>query len=100
MHRAGAGAAAAQPVARLLSDGDAAVVRALGHDSGEPRLGFETRYRLRPGSNALEITTTVTNGTGARVDNYSVGDAVQWGRVERFAPGFGGEVPRNQLVDL
>jgi hypothetical protein len=84
----------------LGREGDAAVVHAIGHDSGQPRIRFDTRYRLRPGSSGLEIATTVTNDTGAPLTNYAVGDAVQWGRVERFAPGFGTDVPRNQLLDL
>jgi hypothetical protein len=69
--------------------GDAAVVVAKGHDSGDPSLEIETEYLLRPGANALEITTTVSNtGRGTHIA-YRVGDAIEWGRAERFVPGDG-----------
>ena len=69
-----------------------ASVIASGHDSGNAKLHLTTRYTLRPGSCALEITTTVTNTGVAAESGYSVGDAVQWGQAERFAPGFGDAV--------
>jgi len=69
-----------------------AIVVANGHDSGNAKLHLVTRYTLRPGSCALEVTTTVTNQSTVDERGYSVGDAVQWGQAERFAPGFGDAV--------
>ncbi len=66
-----------------------AIVVASGHDSGNTNIMLATRYTLRPGSCALEITTSVTNQCLTSESGYTVGDAVQWGQAERFAPGFG-----------
>jgi len=67
--------------------GDVALVRARGHDSGDASLEIETEYALRPGANALEITTIVTNTGRGTHFGYRVGDAIEWGRTERFVPG-------------
>jgi hypothetical protein len=77
--------------------GDAAMVEAIGHDSSEPRIRWHTRYTLQPGAIALEIATTITNQTGARLADYRVGDAIQWGRTERFTPGWGFDGPRGSF---
>ena len=68
---------------------EVALVRASGHDSADPDLAVETEYALRPGSNALEITTRVTNRSQKALQRYEVGDAIEWGRSERFVPGPG-----------
>jgi hypothetical protein len=73
--------------------GPAALVRASGHDSGDPQLAVETEYVLQPGSNALEITTIVTNHGSKTIAGYQLGDTVEWGRAERFTPGHGFEQP-------
>jgi hypothetical protein len=67
--------------------GETAWVRARGHDSQNRGLTVETEYALAPGVRALEITTTVINTGREAVHAYEIGDAVQWGRAERFAPG-------------
>lgn len=72
--------------------GGAAVVRASGYDSMEPRLLVTTEYRLEAGTPALRITTTVENRTGAKLSRFALGDALQWGRAEHFEPGLGREV--------
>lgn len=69
--------------------GDVAIVTARGHDAMDARLHIETEYALRPGALALEITTTVTNHGDAPISAYEIGDAIQWGRAERFAPEHG-----------
>jgi hypothetical protein len=69
--------------------GDVALVRAFGHDSFDTALTVETEYALAPGANALEITTTVTNTGSSTQFAYRVGDAIEWGRAERFVPGVG-----------
>lgn len=70
------------------SNGTAYVV-ARGHDSDLPTLAVETEYALAPGSNALAITTTLTNTGTSALSRFAIGDAVEWGRAQRFAPGKG-----------
>jgi hypothetical protein len=64
----------------------AALVRARGHDSADANLGVITEYRLGAGALALEITTTYHNRGSSALRSFSVGDAIQWGRAERFIP--------------
>jgi hypothetical protein len=64
----------------------AAVVRARGHDSVDANLKVITEYRLAAGALALEITTTYRNEGSSALRSFSVGDAIQWGRAERFIP--------------
>ncbi len=63
-----------------------AVVVARGHDSDERTLAVETEYALPPGSRALRITSTLTNEGPKALDKLAIGDAVDWGRAERFVP--------------
>jgi len=80
--------------------GTTAFVRASGHDSQDPRLLITTEYELEPESNALEIVTRVTNTGAANVANYQLGDAIQWGRTERFTPGHGFAQPAPSSREL
>jgi len=75
-----------------------AVVRSTGRDSMDARLKITTEYRLTPRSCALRLTTTVENTGPELVREYEIGDAVQWGRVERFVPGFGGAIHGRKKV--
>jgi hypothetical protein len=65
----------------------AAWVEARGHELYEERLQVVTRYELAPGERALAITTTLTNDGAVSVAGLGLGDAVQWGAAEKFAPG-------------
>jgi hypothetical protein len=65
----------------------AVVVR--GHDSDDPKITVETRYSLAPGSDAVAIDSTVSNGSDKTLSHFGIGDAVEWGRSERFIPGHG-----------
>jgi hypothetical protein len=69
--------------------GELATVSAFGKDSLDGDVSVETEYALAPGSRALVITTRVTNGGKQKLVAYEIGDAIQWGRCERFAPGIG-----------
>lgn len=69
--------------------GGTAYVVARGHDSDAPAVAVETAYALAPGANAVAITTTLTNGGTTPLSRFAVGDAVEWGRAQRFAPGKG-----------
>ena len=59
---------------------------ARGHDSDEPTLAIETEYALAPGARALRLTSTFTNGGDKPLSKLAIGDAVDWGRTERFVP--------------
>jgi hypothetical protein len=80
-----------QGVYDTLSSGDAsdgtAWVEAKGRELYETGLVITTRYTLHPPDRALLIETTVENSSGAPIDLPSLGDAIQWGGVEKIAPG-------------
>jgi hypothetical protein len=69
------------------TQGRTALVRAIGSDARNPEIAIETDYALAPGSIALEITTRVHNHSARALTGYAVGDAIEWGRAERFVPG-------------
>ncbi|HEX3770830.1 MAG TPA: CehA/McbA family metallohydrolase [Polyangiaceae bacterium] len=68
------------------ADGSAWVA-ASGKELYEPALRVTTRYTLHPPDRALLIETTVENAGAAPVGGLSLGDAIQWGGAEKFAPG-------------
>ncbi len=67
----------------------AAVVRATGLDDKNAKIAIETDYVLRPGSQELTMITRFTSSSTGTIRNYSMGDAIQWGRAEHLAPGVG-----------
>ena len=78
-----------QPVydrVEVVDRGASAVVIARGHDSDDAAVAVETEYALAPGARALRITSTLTNGGKKALDKLAIGDAVDWGRAERFVP--------------
>lgn len=79
--------------------GPSALVRAIGHDSHDETIAIETDYALAPGSHALEITTLVQNRGTQSLRGYAVGDAIEWGRAERFVPGQITVPPRLDAID-
>jgi hypothetical protein len=70
----------------IASDG-AAWVEAKGHELYEAGLTVATRYSLHPRDRALLVETTVENSSDESIDLPSLGDAIQWGGAEKFAPG-------------
>jgi hypothetical protein len=88
-------AASRQPVCDAIRIQDpggmqtAAVVVAEGHMPDRPAVGVTTTYTLEPGSHALELITTVRNGTGEMLSLLSAGDAVYHGRTLRSVPDAG-----------
>ena len=80
-----------QGVYDALSSGESpdgtAWVEARGHELYEPSVSVATRYALRPPDRAVSIETTVENEGNAGVELPSIGDALEWGGAERFAPG-------------
>jgi hypothetical protein len=83
----------------VVDRGTSAVVIARGHDSDNAAVAVETEYALQPGMRALRITSTLTNGGKTALEKYAVGDAVDWGRAERFVPHKGLEVAGRVTVD-
>ncbi|MGZ3427715.1 MAG: hypothetical protein ACXVCV_13750, partial [Polyangia bacterium] len=79
--------------------GTSAVVVARGHDSDDPTLAVETEYALGPGSRAVKITSTLTNEGKKPLDKLSIGDALDWGRAERFVPKKGIDASGRIAVD-
>lgn len=67
-------------------DASAAIV-ARGKELYEPDLDVVTEYRLAAGARALRLRTTVTNGGTKPVTGLGLGDALQWGGLEKVAPG-------------
>ncbi|MCL4524602.1 MAG: CehA/McbA family metallohydrolase [Acidobacteria bacterium] len=74
------------------SNGKLAVVRATGYDLGAPNIQVVTDYQLGLHDRFVTIVTTLTNRSDQAVQDYAVGDAVQWGVTDNFAPGVGYEL--------
>ncbi|HXU73760.1 MAG TPA: CehA/McbA family metallohydrolase [Polyangia bacterium] len=70
----------------VVDRGTTAALIARGHDSDNPALAVETEYALAPGARTLRITSTLTNEGKQALEKLAVGDAVDWGRAERFVP--------------
>lgn len=62
-------------------------LRATGHELYEPRIEVQTTYRLTSRDRALLLETTLTNTGDQPTDKLGLGDAIQWGGAEKFAPG-------------
>lgn len=67
-------------------DGTAVLV-ARGKELRDPTIDVVTEYRLAGGDRALLLRTTLKNGGTKRVTGLGLGDAIQWGGVEKIAPG-------------
>lgn len=65
----------------------AAVVRACGTDSKDPRIRIDTDYRLDPGAHWITIESRFTSTATSTIRRYRVGDAIQWGRTRQLPPG-------------
>ncbi len=75
-----------------------AQIRAIGVDSEDPSLAVVTDYRLGPNDKSVQITTTLTNNGVNPIRQLQVGDAIQWGLTNHFAPGWN-NTNRNILGD-
>ncbi|MEO8875016.1 MAG: hypothetical protein ABI461_05465, partial [Polyangiaceae bacterium] len=63
------------------------VVTASGVELRDPNLAVTTVYSLRPTDRALLIETTVENRGASASGKLGLGDAIQWGGTDKFAPG-------------
>lgn len=80
--------------ARYLSlevgpEGERASVTVQGVDSGDADIAIRTTYSLGSDETWLTLETTVTNHTGATLEDYDLGDALVWGDCEAWVPGVG-----------
>jgi len=64
-----------------------AVVEARGRELYEAALEVVTQYRLAGSDRAMLMRTTLTNGGKEPITLPGLGDAIQWGGVEKVAPG-------------
>jgi hypothetical protein len=60
-----------------------------GHEVRLPQLSIKTIYSLREGEGFLRIRTELVNNGANPIRDWELGDAVQWGMAEHFAPGVG-----------
>lgn len=82
------------------SQGGPAVLRAEGVDSEYAGLKVVTDYILEPGAEHVRIITRVRNEGDQDLGIFPLGDALQWGHADSFAPGIGFELMRtNPQVD-
>ncbi|RMH44373.1 MAG: hypothetical protein D6689_02455 [Deltaproteobacteria bacterium] len=72
-----------------VAEGDEAVLVARGVDSDDPAVEIVHEVRLAAGADYLTLRTTVRNRGPQPVTGYELGDVIQWGACERFAPGSG-----------
>lgn len=72
---------------KASDDDGTAWVEASGRELYEPMVRVATRYTLRPTGRALLIRTTLQNTGADAVTLPGLGDAVEWGGAEKFAPG-------------
>ena len=63
-----------------------AYVEARGHELNEAKVAVKTRYTLHPNDRALLIETTLENKGDQPAVFLGLGDAIQWGGAEKFAP--------------
>jgi hypothetical protein len=61
-------------------------IDAKGHELNEAKVAVRTRYVLHPTDRALLIDTSLENKGDQPVVFLGLGDAIQWGGAEKFAP--------------
>lgn len=66
-----------------------AAIQVTGHDSNDAAIKVATTYSLVPSKPYVEITTALTNTSNREIREFDLGDSIQWGLTEHFAPGLG-----------
>ncbi len=72
--------------ARAERDGSVVLV-ARGRELVDDKIAVVTEYRLGATDRALLLRTTLENTGAAAVTGLGLGDVIQWGAAEKFAPG-------------
>lgn len=75
-----------QAVYSIIDATENAII-AKGKELYEPDLDVVTEYRLAAGERALRMKTTLTNSGKQPLTVPGLGDAIQWGGAEKYAPG-------------
>jgi hypothetical protein len=73
-------------ISSAVKDG-VGIVTASGSELRDPNLFVTTVYTLHPNDRALLIETTIENRGTAPSSKLGLGDAIQWGAADKFAPG-------------
>ena len=81
-----------QVVVTASGEGGIAEITAVGRDSMAPSVVGRTRYTLAPGQDYVTVVTELENTGLDTLEGYEVGDAIQWGRTDHFAPGYGTDI--------
>ena len=76
---------------------DAAGIRVTGRDINDETIAIAHEYRLERGATSLRLRTTVRNTGAQTIENYELGDALQWGKTDHFAVGVGFELGGKRL---
>jgi len=71
------------------SDGQRAVLRVTGVYSQNNQVMVFTEYSLEEGESYITVQTWLINDSSAPMNNFGLGDAIQWGSSNHFAPGYG-----------
>ncbi|MCP4584248.1 MAG: hypothetical protein GY839_21760 [candidate division Zixibacteria bacterium] len=70
-------------------DGNRAILRFSGVYSENSDVEVITEYSLDAGESYVTIQTWLVNNSGAPLTDFGLGDALQWGGTDSFAPGYG-----------
>ena len=75
------------------SNGQPAVLRLTGVYSENSQISVITDYSLDLDQNYITVETKLINHSGSALNDFGLGDAVQWGSTDHFAPGYGYDLP-------
>lgn len=79
------------------TDTNAAGIRVSGRDINDDSISIAHEYRLERGATSLVLRTTVRNTGVQTIENYEMGDALQWGKTDHFAAGVGFELTSKRV---
>jgi hypothetical protein len=71
------------------SNGQPAILRLTGVYSENSQIAVTTDYTLDLDQNFITVTTKLVNHSSSALNDFGLGDAVQWGSTDHFAPGYG-----------
>jgi len=73
-------------------DGNRAILRLSGVYSENSQIDVTTEYSLDADESYITVQTWLINNSGAPLNNFGLGDAIQWGGTNSFAPGYGFDI--------
>jgi hypothetical protein len=81
------------------SNGQAAVLRLAGVYSENSQVVVTTDYSLDADVNYIKVQTWLINNSGNPIVDFGLGDAVQWGGTNHFAPGYGFDIANETTTE-